>query len=165
MMSGLKTKVDCMNYYQARELQDENGKGIGKFHYTVQNDNRIWPVGYCSRYLDPSDDPYWTEEAKAEHRNFKDKYHGPEGHDSKLDACNCYREYELDRLRFYDERTLTQKPSQLQLCQMPDCENYTASCASVPGRMHDWILCTDHLNRESVEILYPKSEFSSFGSG
>ncbi len=154
-----------MNYYEARELVDENGKGTGQFHYTVRNDDRIYPVGYCSTYMEPSDDPYWTEEAKAEHRSRKDKYHGPKGHDSKIEACNCYREYELDRLRFYDERTLKEKPSRLQLCEIEGCENYTASCANVPGRIRDWMLCTQHLNRESVEKLYPQSEFSSFGSG
>lgn len=157
-----------MNYYEARELQDENGKGTGVFHYTCKNDDRIWPVGYCTRYREPQEGDVgyemWSEAAKAEYRANKDKYHGPEGHDSKVAACNCYRQYELDRLRFFSEADLNDKPKSLNMCQMPDCENYTASFADIPGSMRHWMLCTDHLNRDAVEQLWPEGNFSSFGS-
>lgn len=38
-----------MNYYDAREMSDAQGKSSGLFHYTAQNDDRIFPVGYCAQ--------------------------------------------------------------------------------------------------------------------
>lgn len=38
-----------MNYYQARELKGPDGKGTGKWHYTVSNKRTgTMPVGYCA---------------------------------------------------------------------------------------------------------------------
>jgi hypothetical protein len=37
-----------VNYYQAREMKDADGKPTGKWHYTVRNDDRIYPVGLCA---------------------------------------------------------------------------------------------------------------------
>lgn len=62
-----------MNYYEARELRDEKGEGTGRWHYTVRNDGRIWPVGYCAD--------------------------GCPGHESAEAACEHQREYELANLR------------------------------------------------------------------
>lgn len=57
-----------MNYYQPREIR-RDGEGTGRWHYTCQNDGRIWPVGYCREH---------------------------EGHESPEAAIACYRSYQLD---------------------------------------------------------------------
>jgi hypothetical protein len=46
-----------MNYYAAREIQDESGRGTGRWHYTCRNDHRIWPVGYCNEGCPGHDTP------------------------------------------------------------------------------------------------------------
>jgi hypothetical protein len=66
-----------MNYYQARELRTADGKPAGLWHFTCQNDNRIWPVGYCAQ--------------------------GCVGHDTPEGAQEHYRQYLLDTAR-YDGR-------------------------------------------------------------
>lgn len=45
-----------MNYYAARPVIDGSG-----FHYTVRNDDHIWPVGYCEDHP-----PHATEEEAQE---------------------------------------------------------------------------------------------------
>lgn len=63
-----------MNYYEARELTDDQGNPTGRYKYTVMNDHRIWSVGYCAD--------------------------GCDGHATPEDACKHYRQYLLDnRLR------------------------------------------------------------------
>lgn len=59
-----------MNYYDARELKDRHGNGIGRWHYTVMN-RRLgtWPVGYCAQN-------------DCDHR-------------SSTEARECYRQYLL----------------------------------------------------------------------
>lgn len=37
-----------MNYYTTCELADKEGKPSGLHHYTVTNDNRTRPAGYCA---------------------------------------------------------------------------------------------------------------------
>jgi len=70
-----------VNYYGPRELQDGDGKGTGLWHYTVRNDDRIWPVGYCR-----DDCP---------------------GHQSADGARAHQRRYELDNLRHVTYRGWT----------------------------------------------------------
>jgi hypothetical protein len=64
-----------VNYYQPREHKD------GGWHYTCRNDDRIWPVGYCS------DHP---------------------AHPTRDEAYECYRQYLLDTAR-YDQRIVDQQ--------------------------------------------------------
>lgn len=52
-----------MNYYEAREIADSDGVPTGLWHYTCRNDDRIWPVGYCSEGCPGHDSP----EGAAEH--------------------------------------------------------------------------------------------------
>ena len=65
-----------MNYYDARERKGADGKGTGKWHYTCENDGRIYPVGYCAQ--------------------------GCEGHDTPEEACEHYRQYLLNERTRYD---------------------------------------------------------------
>jgi hypothetical protein len=53
-----------MNHYAARERKDGSG-----WHFTVQNDGHIWPVGYCD-------------------------CHAP--HQTKEEAETCYKKFLLD---------------------------------------------------------------------
>ncbi len=64
-----------MNYYQAREIL-KDGEPSGKWHYTVWNDNRIMPVGYCAQ--------------------------GCEGHETREGAYEHQTAYLLDHQTRYD---------------------------------------------------------------
>jgi hypothetical protein len=56
-----------MNYYQARQLK------TGGWHFTCQNNNKVWPVGFC-----------------VEHA----------AHKTKQEAESCYRSYVLSNVNF-----------------------------------------------------------------
>ena len=71
-----------MNYYDARELAGVDGQSSGLFHYTAQNDDRIFPVGYCAQ--------------------------GCAGHATPEEAREHYRLYLLDNAR-YDGELLSEK--------------------------------------------------------
>jgi hypothetical protein len=40
---------EVMNYYDAREKMDAQGNPSGIWHYTAQNDDYVYPVGYCAQ--------------------------------------------------------------------------------------------------------------------
>lgn len=63
-----------MNYYAPREMAGTDGQSTGKWHYTVGNDDRVYPVGNCAR--------------------------GCPGHDSPADAREHQRQYDLAHARF-----------------------------------------------------------------
>jgi hypothetical protein len=159
-----------MNFHKARERHDAEGKPTGVWDYTCYNDNQkaTWPEGYCHKWRPLQDTNIgreWTEHEIMEHARHKEKYHEV-GHRTALDAVNCHREYELDRLRFWGEDRLTHKPDSLHRCKAEGCEKYCASFADIPGSQ-TWTLCEDHLNRETVEKLFPPytdGEAESFGS-
>lgn len=164
-----------MNFYAARELHDADGKGLGKWNYTNYNDNQkaTWAVGYCAgwpEYLDKPWDPVklpWFHSAEnfREHvekiSKFKEKYHSQLGtpHCSAEEACECYRQYQLDNNLVF---TLVPKEdprvSSLQRCKV--CNEFTANQAMVNHQV--WHLCDVHLNRETVEKFYSVGE--SYGS-
>ena len=63
-----------MNYYDAREKADVDGNPSGLWHFTIQNDNHIFPVGYCAQ--------------------------GCSGHATPEEAREHYRLYLLDSARY-----------------------------------------------------------------
>ena len=71
-----------VNYYSARVRED------GKWDYTCQNDNRVWPVGYCG-------------EAGGGH------------HETKEEALQCYTSYLLDTAAY---RTMSNMKRPCQVC-------------------------------------------------
>lgn len=75
-----------MNYYGPREIADENGTGIGKWRYTVRNDDRVYAVGYCAD--------------------------GCPGHDTPEEAREHYRQYTLDHAHEAEFRP----PSECLIC-------------------------------------------------
>jgi hypothetical protein len=77
-----------MNYYAAREKMAKDGSGTGLWHYTVQNDDHIYPVGYCAQNC--------------------------AGHGSVEEACNHYRLYLLDLARY--DGTLRDTQRKCEIC-------------------------------------------------
>jgi hypothetical protein len=131
-----------MNFYDAREIQDGDGKGTGKWRYTCYNDNqkRTWAVGYCAQ-----DCP---------------------GHDTPDEAREHYKQYLLDiALRLdanADSVPGAVEPPKFK-CEAEGCEALTSKAAKVGyGIPRMFNLCPEHMNRETVETLFEVG--SSFGS-
>lgn len=111
-----------MNYYDARELRDKPGR----WHYTCQNDNRIWPVGYCADPASP------CHEA---------------GHDLPEDAMACYKRHVLDTDLHFEN---PENPVQLQKCAV--CQEWTGGWGGFRFPA-SWVLCPVHQTRETVDHL------------
>lgn len=73
-----------MNYYQARQRKSDM-----LWHYTCQNDNNIWSVGYCGHECD--------------------------GHATKEEAEAHYRAYVLDTADY--ERRLLNTQRRCEVCE------------------------------------------------
>lgn len=109
-----------MNYLQARQVKDGSRKG--KWHFTVRNDDHIWPVGYCR--------------------------HDCPGHDTSEGAERHYYEYEIDTAVF---RRFTLPENIKEKCEFPDCLNFTRMVAQVGGYGHKQvILCNRHQNKAGL---------------
>lgn len=137
-----------MNYFDARQRKDK------KWDYTCKNDGAIWPVGYCDKYH-PMDKeacskigmPFNPAYLEKEER-FKHKHH-TDGHSSKEEACECYRNYLLDQqLRFSEDR---EDPDTLHKCAV--CKTMTSGTAEIDYQQ--WNLCKEHRTRDCVEKLFP----------
>lgn len=145
-----------MNYYEAREIQTKEGQPTGLWHYTCKNDGRIWAVGYCSsKELCPDcqgrSGPMWRGD-HCDTCSDLGLVHVPnpcQGHATKEEAEEHYRQWELDKETRYDGKLSGQ---QLQ-CQL--CQAWTQRFARV-GQVNTYILCDDHCNRESLEPLVPR---------
>jgi hypothetical protein len=86
-----------MNYYQARERRDHSG-----WHFTVRNNDHIYPVGYCACHA---------------------------AHSTKKEAEECYAKFLLDtRLRLQEERPIKSGDTVLG-CK--ECGNLTALGAAI----------------------------------
>lgn len=117
-----------MNYFEAlQRIQD------GKWVYTC---NRI-PVGYC-------------------HYNRDDERFHTTGHDTKEEAQECYKKYELDNnMKFIPEEL--QSPGTYSLCTVEGCTKLTNGSVFVGGYRH-FTLCNEHQNRAEVEKIYSVGE-------
>ena len=133
-----------MNYYETKQRTD------GKWDYTCNNR----PTGYCCEFK-PFDEGfvknYHVSEAEVEkHNRFAHKYHS-HGHDTEQEACECYKEYQLDhKLRF------SKSESEQRKCKV--CGEWTQNFAEVDCRLIT--LCDKHNNREEVSKLYEASNWS-----
>jgi hypothetical protein len=78
-----------MNYYDAREMRNTQGDPGGLWHYTLQNDDRIYPVGYCAQ--------------------------GCAGHATPEEAREHYRLYLLDNAR-YDDGVMIDEMRKCEVC-------------------------------------------------
>ncbi len=154
-----------MNFYQARELKDENDNGTGIWHYTCYNDNQktTYPIGYCAKWEKPiliEDGGTWTKKEAERYITNKDKYHNKKGHTSSEEAGECYRNHLLDKIKFY--RKSLEESDTHHKCRVEGCNKMTASMANLDS-YHIYNLCEKHLNREEVDKLLPKAH-ESFGS-
>jgi hypothetical protein len=155
-----------MNYYQARQLE-KDGQLTG-WHYTCMNDGQVWPIGYCSRFLEAktmNEGGFYTQEGADKHNAKKDKFHGPSVlHATAAEACDCYVDYMLDNLRHFMTKDKTNESDTQHKCQHPGCKSFDTGYASSGSRI--WILCDEHNTRDIIatEFLKKGSEFSSFGS-
>jgi hypothetical protein len=148
-----------MNYYAAREIADANGKPSGRYHFTCENDGRIWPVGYCaSRWGCPSckglSGKLRPDVACATCGSTGLVPADPLclGHASAEEAREHYRQYLLDcRLH------LGSCPeTELHKCEFPDgCETFTRHSLTV-DHGSTWYLCDEHRLRSVVGRLYPE---------
>jgi hypothetical protein len=135
-----------MNYYQARKRESD-----GRWDYTRNNR----PAGYCQEFkeFDPEFvENYHISEVEVEkHNKFSDKYH-TDGHECEEEACDCYKEYQLDHAL----RLGLKMSDQQMKCKI--CDEWTQKYAEIDCSMY--ILCDEHNNREEVEKLYKAPEFS-----
>ena len=79
-----------MNYYDAREMKNVEGNPGGLWHYTAENDNRIFPVGYCAQ--------------------------GCIGHVTPEEAREHYRLYLLDNAKY--DGMLQREQRQCEVCSL-----------------------------------------------
>lgn len=153
-----------MNYYQPLEISDKDGNPTGKFHYTKRNGEHIYPVGYCNFRMKDLGEiiekdgfkfiktesgieiPIRQEEINI-HKAVEHKYH-KEGHDTPEEACECYKEYLLDKHMNLGHKMMGTKKT----CENEGCEEMTDNMAIVGGR--SFILCDKHRNRETIEKMF-----------
>jgi hypothetical protein len=106
------------------------------------------PIGYCHEYSDPMENNpfnlYWPQDQIDAVRNNKHKYH-TDGHATKEEACDCYKEYTLDHHYHIGKDSNSQHK-----CQV--CKEWTQNIIHA-GMYQIFILCDKHANREEVSKL------------
>ena len=135
-----------MNYYEPKKRKEDD-----RWDYTRNNR----PTGYCKEFKEFEaefvEDYKISEEEIDKHNQFAYKYH-THGHDSKEEACDCYKEYQID----HELRLGCKMSGQQMQCKV--CEEWTQMFAEIGCKMY--VLCEDHNNREEVEKFYRAPEFS-----
>jgi hypothetical protein len=149
-------------YHQALQRTD------GRWDFTSSTGStKPHPLGYCAGWKEP---PMGEESKRLEgqfgdgfvkrltadieaKRQHQAKYHS-DGHATEREACDCFRQYELDNeLEF---RTMPKEQAEtLHKCQAPECGEFTAGLASL-GQYRHFYLCDAHRNRDVVEALASK---------
>lgn len=139
-----------MNYQSARQMTN------GKWHYTNTNGNHVRPMGYCSpittcpkcnghsMFADPSSSLSCDN---CKNKGVIDVEVPCPGHDTEEEACEHYRQYELDRAR-YNVVDANAK----EKCVV--CGEWTQTMATVDC-YRTYRLCESHCNRDALEKLYP----------
>jgi hypothetical protein len=130
-----------MNYYEARQRNTD-----GRWDYTRRSAGVVAPVGYCRG------EPEGADEEVA-HR---DRYH-EDGHETKEEACECYKRYLLDNKVSLDFAVTEDVQHR---CEAPGCDAWTQRVAMVHHRTY--LLCDDHRNLETLRDLVVVS--SSMGA-
>lgn len=110
-----------MNYYAAREKMDENGKGMGVWHYTRENAGKIYRHPPCA---------------------------GECAHSSPEEVYAHLREHRLDRMTITDD---IPNAEHLDRCKADGCMNYTAGGVRFGGgTIQNVALCKKHRTREEA---------------
>lgn len=143
----------------------------GRYDFTSSTGSSgAYALGYCAGWKEP---PGPEEAAKLDarlgdgfaaritadiekKRPFQAKYH-KEGHADAAEACECYRQYELDHeLKFKTKPK--EESDQLHRCQaIGGCAEFTAGIAFL-GQYNHFYLCDSHRNRDEVEKLINKKD-------
>lgn len=133
-----------MNYLAPLQRQSD-----GKWDYTRNGH----PTGYCHAYRPFEKKDLWifcnSQEAMDRENEklgkYAEKYHAC-GHDTKEEACACYRQYLLDNLIRYDGKDMSSQ----QKCEV--CGEWTQRFAHGPYEIV--VLCDKHCNREDLEKVF-----------
>lgn len=150
-----------MNYYEPLQRQDTK-----RWDYTQSRDGRTWPIGYCRGWREESEDELVARlgdhmgrrayEAQERRRAERERYH-EDGHETRAEACDCYKQFVLDHYVNYEFGT---SENTQHKCEFEGCEEWTQRAVMINHFTHH--LCDAHANRESLEKLY--SVDTSFGS-
>lgn len=135
-----------MNYYEPKQRKSD-----GKWDYTRNG----CATGYCHTFK-PFEKEFVeqfhiSDREVEKHNSFADKYHA-DGHDSADEACECYKQYQLDHTLQLDHEDVNQQ----RKCEV--CGEWTTKFAMLDCSLFH--LCDEHRTREEVEKLYSASTFS-----
>lgn len=120
-----------MAVYQALEILTDEKQPTGKYHYTRYDSDGVHAIGYCA--------------------------HQCEGHDTKQEAIDHYRQWLLDTQLHLDGKTRSDEQRKCAICG-----GWTQNMAYIHDSpyFHSWPLCTHHCTKEFVGKL-----FTSLSSG
>jgi hypothetical protein len=141
-----------MNHLAARQRKTDK-----RWDYTSDNKRTgTYPIGYCHALREMKPEIGFSQEMcdryNTEEQKFASKYH-KDGHATKEEACECYRQYELDHtLRFEDDN-----PDASTLHKCEECGTFTSGSAHVGAYVY-WRLCAEHRTREQVEKRFTVGE-------
>jgi len=146
-----------MNYYKARELMDENGKGTGLWHYTCMNDNKVWPIGNCSAWesckdCSSSDLPFKLGGppcSTCDGKRIVRKTTPCPGHKTAEEAEAHYKEYVMAGVKILGPK---QQEWPKNKCHVKSCNKEATHLANV-GPCECYELCEEHATKEIVETM------------
>ena len=135
-----------MNYYEPKQRKSD-----GKWDYTRNG----LAAGYCQNFKPIEKESVEqfriSDELVEKHNGCADKYH-TNGHDSADEACECYKQYQLD----YQLQLDHEDKNQQRKCEV--CGEWTTKFAMLDCSLFH--LCDKHRTRDEVEKLYSASTFS-----
>lgn len=77
-----------------------------------------------------------------------------QGHDTKEEAYEHQRQYELDQATYQIETSaVRERSNQLHRCEAPGCGEFTCGYAQVPASYQYHVLCPNHCNRATLATL------------
>lgn len=130
-----------MNYYEPKKRLD------GRWDYTRNGA----PTGYCCEYRDI--DPKFATDAQIEQYRATAHKHHTSGHETELEARECYKEYLLDHgLNLDREMSHAQHK-----CRV--CGEWTSKFAEIGNQLI--VLCEQHNNRGEVEKIFQAPDWSA----
>jgi len=135
-----------MNYYEPKQRKSD-----GRWDYTRNNH----PTGYCHAFREFDkefvENFHISASEVEKHNSFANKYHA-DGHESADEACECYKQYQLDHQLQLDH----EDPNEQRKCQV--CGEWTTKFATLDYSIFQ--LCDEHRTREEVEKLYSAPSWS-----
>jgi len=150
-----------MNYYEALQRKSDM-----RWDYTRTNDGHTMAMGYCRGWEESTEEElverlgvfgktaFADQEERRAHR---DRYH-KDGHATKEEACECYKQYLLDHRVNLEFGT---HPNTQHRCAYDGCENWTQTTAMVDHHTYD--LCDEHRNVECLrDLVVVGSSVSSY---